>query len=219
MKTLGKFTEKLWQSILPLYEEILEDPFVMGLSDGTLPKPCFAHYLAQDILYVKDDSLALEILSARSPFKEQEAFFQLLAREGYEMERIMHREYLSIFNVEEAGKKSPVIEDYTVFLLGHAEHSSYSVAASALLPCFWVYLRVGKKISAGSVPGNPYQKWIDTYESEGFEDQVEHFIEIVEILGQNAGNKTGEAMVKAFLESTRYELHFFQESWSINPKA
>ena len=214
MKAKGTFTQELWDRGYPFYNVIIHHPFVLGLANGSLPKECFAHYLAQDILYIQDDSLALEKLAERTSDTEQQEFFRKLATDGYDIERFLHKDYLPHFNVVEASEKSPAIKAYTEYLLFHVDESSYEIAASALLPCFWVYHEVGKEVIKNTLPNNLYQKWIDTYEGKEYEEYVAHFIEIVEELGQAANAETQEQMILAFKKSTRFELEFFEEAYT-----
>ena len=46
------FTGELWRSIEGIYGEILEHPFLQGLTDGTLPEERFRFYVLQSTLAV-----------------------------------------------------------------------------------------------------------------------------------------------------------------------
>ena len=86
------------------------------------------------------------------------------------------------------------------------------IAAAALLPCFWVYYKVGNHIVSHYSKNNIYQKWIDTYQGEEYEMYTGKFIEIVEKLAAVLSEKEQSQMRQAFITSTRFELHFFNES-------
>ena len=64
------FTADLWRSIDPIYAEILAHPFLQGLTDGTLPKDCFRHYVTQDALYLRDYARSLALAGIRSPSED-----------------------------------------------------------------------------------------------------------------------------------------------------
>ena len=212
MEPKGEFTESLWTAIKPLYEKMIHHPFVIQLKNGTLPHHCFEHYLAQDILYIQDDSKALEMISEKAPSHDEQTFFKSLAEDGLEIERVLHDDFLIHFKISGTKGKSPVIEDYTRFLIIHASQSSYQIAAAALLPCFWVYYKVGNHIVSHYSKNNIYQKWIDTYQGEEYEMYTGKFIEIVEKLAAVLSEKEQSQMRQAFITSTRFELHFFNES-------
>ncbi len=210
-----RFKDELWNAVELIYADICLHPFVNQLANGTLSSKNFAHYLAQDILYIRDDSIALKKMSERATNALERKFFKDLAKDGISIEQELHNTFLKYFKLTEAKRKSPVIESYTSFLLEHVENSSYCVAAAALLPCFWVYNEVGKYIIANAVANNTYQKWIETYKSDEFGNYVTKFIQIVEHLANNATNIEKKQMREAFVQATRFEFNFFEESISI----
>lgn len=212
----GSFTSDLWQGIDDIFKKILKCNFVVRLSDGTLSCESFAHYLSQDILYLRQDNEALKILAGRSLNEKYGDFFSRLARDGIEIEKMMHDEYLDYFQIEEAVEQSPAFRAYGNFILKHAGLSPYPVAAAALLPCFWVYAETGKEIVNNSVKNNKYRKFINTYSGNEFEDYVKKFITIVEELGQGASPELQKRMKDAFIKATEFELAVFVESGDLS---
>jgi thiaminase/transcriptional activator TenA len=208
----GEFTESLWDAIKVIYNDLINHCFVLQLADGTLPYQCFAHYLAQDILYIKDDSIALENISERANTNSEQTFFKSLAQDGIEIERALHRDFLEHFKVSKATIKSPVIENYTHFLINHSEKSHYKIAVAALLPCFWVYNKVGNHNIKHAAEHNIYKKWIDTYQGKEYEIYTNNFIQIVEELANGSTQHEKNQMRKAFIQSTKFELYFFDEA-------
>jgi len=213
MKPEGQFTESLWESIQNIYLDLLRNPFVKHLAEGTLPHKCFAHYLSQDILYIRDDSKALENLSKRAENPSEQSFFMSLANDGIAIEQELHNHFLKAFDVKKAKLKSPVIKEYTHFLIEHSQNSSYKIAATALLPCFWVYNSVGKYILEHAAENNAYQKWIDTYRGGEYEAFTKSFIQIVENLSNSADVNEKKLMQEAFIQAAKFELKFFEESF------
>lgn len=212
MKAAGQYTQKMWDAVASIYGDTIAHPFVVQLAKGTLDKNNFAHFLSQDILYIKDDNLALDLVAEKAPNESEKQFFQMLAKDGLDIEKALHNEFLKYFDIEEAEEKSPAIEKYTSFLLNHSENSVFALAAAALLPCFWVYSSVGNHILAIAEADNEYQMWIDTYHSEEYEQYTLRFIDIVERLASGADEELQQKMLKAFTLSTQYELDFFEEA-------
>lgn len=208
----GPFTKTLLHAVQPVMRELLTHPFTVQLAEGSLPSRCFAHYLSQDILYLHDDTAALELLATRAPSAAERIFFNALAVDGVEIERTLHAEFLHHFQVHPAVRKSYVVDQYTTFLLHHARNEPYAVAAAALLSCFWVYGLVGNHIVATAAHGNRYQKWIDTYHGAEYTAYTQRFIEIIEELGGRQPKSEQEKMTSAFFQATSYELQFFAES-------
>lgn len=212
MEAVGIFTKKLWKTILPIYNQIISSGFVKQLATGTLEKEYFAHYLSQDVLYVKEDAVAFGNIKNKAPNEDEKQFFHLLQQDGLEMEKVLQQEYLDYFQIDVAKKKSATIQAYTDFLLFHSTKSPYSIGISALLPCFWVYSQVGKAIAKNSNPDNSYQKWIATYMGDAYAEYTRKFIEIVEQNAKNATEDTKQKMQEVFVQATQYELSFFEES-------
>lgn len=212
MKPAGPFTRKLWMTVQPVYEQILNCSYVKKLADGTLPGNWFAHYVSQDVLYVIDDSRALAVTAARAPDRDEFYFLLKLAKEGLDIERALQDYFMKHYNIPEAEERSPAFEAYASFLLDHAFNSSYPVSIAALLPCFWIYHKIGEYILENNVADNPFQKWIDTYSGTEFREYILSFIEMTENLGQQAEPKNVEQMINAFTQATRYELMLFEEA-------
>lgn len=210
-----KFTDLLWDKSLFVYEEIINHKFVKQLANGSLKKSCFAHYLSQDILYIKDDYTSLLELSKRSLKPSDKAFFELLAADGLKIEKELHDNFLSFFKVNKARKKSPAIEEYTSFLLAHVKNSDYHIAIAALLPCFWIYNMSGKHIIAHSIENNVYKKWVDTYSGCQYDNYTIKFINIVDSISEEVNSCEKEKMIQAYIKSAQYELAFFEESINI----
>ena len=62
-----KWSGEAWKAAEPIYEKILELPFVKGLADGTLDPERFRFYLRQDVLYIRRYARRLLMLAARLP--------------------------------------------------------------------------------------------------------------------------------------------------------
>lgn len=215
MDAAGVFTKKMRQAVEPIFQKIISCDFVVGLSNGTLPKAHFAHYLSQDVLYIGEDTRALAATAARAHNTKERVFFQQLARDGLDIERSLHDEFLTLFQVSPAKNQSPVCKTYTTHLINSSTHKPYAIGASALLPCFWIYLETGDFIMEHNIPGNNYQPWINTYSGEIYRDYTKRFIQIVEDLGQGLSEPQGYEMIDAFVKSTEFELAFFQEATTI----
>ncbi len=216
IKPVGEFTQHLWQSAEDIYHKIIQHPFILQLAKGSLAHQHFAHYLSQDILYIRDDNKALDLLSKKAINEQEKDFFNQLATEGLAIEKVLHQHFLTHFKVKEATQKSPIIQGYTDFLLQHSKTSSYAVGTAALLPCFWIYHEIGRHITSLSTENNVYQKWIDTYQGEEFELYVRQYIQIVEHLALKASDIEKKKMTNAFVKATHFELSFFEEAMLVN---
>ena len=103
------FRDQLWARMLPGYQEVLAHPFLTGLTDGSLPRTVFEHYVVQDSHYLRDYARALALCAAKAPDEQTTAMFADHARGCIAVERLMHTEFLDHLGVKEAGDRQPVL--------------------------------------------------------------------------------------------------------------
>ena len=63
----SSWSHTAWQTALPVYEAILQLPFVRELADGTLSRERFNRYIGQDSLYINQYCKILAHIASRSP--------------------------------------------------------------------------------------------------------------------------------------------------------
>ena len=92
--------------------------------------------------------------------------------------------------------------------------TAVAVEAAAILPCFWVYLEVGKHIlSIARLDGNPYADWIRAYSDPAFEASNARAIEICDQLAEAATPEVRARMTDIFLQCTRLEWLFWHSAY------
>ena len=215
-----KFTEQLWNAALPVYEKIKAHPFNQELKTGTLPVETFTFYIYQDSLYLADFAKALAVAGTRSSTSEELLEFLQFAQNAILVERALHESYFAAYNIDFKSGKAPGCFAYTNYLLATSTFESYEVAVAALLPCFWIYKRVGDFIYANQTSPNPYQNWIDAYAGEEFGVAVNKALAICDRLGEQASEATQNRMTEAYLTSSRLEYSFWdsayrRENWPV----
>ncbi|WP_138432051.1 thiaminase II [Fodinibius saliphilus] len=218
-----EFTDKLWQEIEPIYDHILELPFIKELTDGTLSEEVFTFYLKQDTLYLSDYSRALSLAGIRSDSNEQARQFLNFATNAIDVERELHGEFYEKLDAGSPLQKSPSCFAYTNYLLATATMRDNAIAIAALLPCFWIYREVGLHIYEHAALENPYQDWINTYAGEKFNDSVEKAIAITNRVAEEEPNRRRKQMIHAFVRSSQMEWKFWDsayemEQWPRQPK-
>lgn len=205
----------LCNAVTELVHNILQHPFNQELAHGTLPKKVFNHYLEQDALYLSDFSKALAITAARLPNTHQSQQFLQLSLNAIQAENALHLNYLG---KQPTKQQSPACFMYTNFILKMASLSSVEEAVACLLPCFWVYRDVGRKIAVLSSQNNPYHDWITLYAGEEFNQSVDAIVQITNDLGDTASEAIKDKMCAAFVQSTQLEWLFWdgayhQKTW------
>ena len=60
------WSKETWQTIRPIYNRIIEMPFITELMDGDLPLEKFQFYMSQDSAYLENFGRALALIAARA---------------------------------------------------------------------------------------------------------------------------------------------------------
>lgn len=214
MKATGLFTKNLWEEVEDIYKQIINCEFVTGLVNGNLAEDSFKHYLSQDVLYIKNDTKALAQLALRASDNDEKEFFNKMSNDCMEIENILHNDFLDYFETKEAHKQSPAFADYTNFILEQSSLAKYPIAVASLLPCFWLYGKVGHHILENQSKNNKYQKFIDTYAGDEYINYTRQFIDILEKNAVGEDKTTKEAILRAFIKSSKHELLVFEEATS-----
>ena len=89
------------------------------------------------------------------------------------------------------------------------------MSVAALLPCFWIYWEVGKRLLETAEPDNPYQAWIDTYADESFAEGVRKVIAIGDQMAAAASPTTRNQMSRAFVRASQLEWMFWDSAWRL----
>jgi len=235
-----KWSEKAWEAITPVYEGILSLPFIQELMNGTLDKEKFAFYIQQDALYLMDYGKALTGLATRLTKTAHIEAFIGFAGDCLFVEKMMH----DVFRAElgcladkktvEMGlaasdfverekstgeeiriKASPTCLLYTSYLYSQF-NAPTEVLAAAVLPCFWIYMEVGKFILANqNKDNNPFQAWIDTYVGEEFEKSVAKAVRICDELAEKCTQEQQDAMTEAFVTCSKMEWMFWDSAYRL----
>lgn len=215
-----RFTDYLWKTIDPIFNKIIEHPFIKELTEGALPLETFQFYIQQDSLYLADFAKALGIAGTRAGHNQRMQDFFEFAIGGLVVERELHEKFFKEFNIDPDVNQQPACFAYTRFLLSVTALKSYQEGVAALLPCFWIYGEVGKHIIKKTAPNNPYQAWIDTYAGEEFNQAVQKAIEITDEAAEHSSDETKQQMEETFVQSTKLEWNFWnaayeREHWKI----
>lgn len=211
---MSRWSDSAWEAARPVYEKILEHPFVRALADGTLSAERFRFYLRQDALYLDGYARRLAHIAARLGRKEHTEAFLRFAADGIAVERALHEQFL--------GGEHPAPEEispacllYTSVLESQAT-APVEVEAAAVLPCFVVYQRVGEAIHAQQQgTENPYRQWIETYADPTFAASTAEATAICDALADAAGDATRRRMTDIFVRCTRMEWLFWESAWQL----
>ncbi len=211
---MTKWSEEAWCRVEEIYEKILQLPFVKELTDGTLPLHKFSFYISQDSLYIREYTRVLAHIGSRIGKQTYINAFLDFAKDGVAVEESMHQHYLKgLANTKL--KMSPTCMLYTDFLKSQS-YNSVEVEAASVLPCFWIYQKVGEKISCESdKSNNPYSAWIETYDDPLFAESTKRAIDICDKLAENASQEVREQMLDIFETAAKLEWMFWHSAYSL----
>jgi thiaminase/transcriptional activator TenA len=210
-----KFTDQLWNEALPIYNKILEHPFNQEMKDGTLPVEKFKFYIYQDSLYLADFAKALATAGTKATTSQELLDFLLFAQNAIIVEQVLHENYFREYVIDFKSGKAPGCFAYTHYLLSTAAFECYEVSVAALLPCFWIYKKIGDYIYANQSSPNPYQNWIDAYAGKEFAVSVEKALAICNDIADRASEPVKHRMTDAYLKSSRLEFMFWDSAYSL----
>jgi thiaminase/transcriptional activator TenA len=216
--------EQLWGSIDGIYRKICEHPFIAGLTDGTLGRNQFHHYLVQDAHYLQGYARALKGCAAMAPIASEQTMFAEHADVAITAEAELHSGLLAELaagvDPAAAGLLAPTTQAYVSYLMSVTASGSYAEAVAAVLPCYWIYARVGEHLQRHGSPEPLFQRWIDTYAGEEYQAVVEEVLAVADRVGMYAPAAEWELMLGHLRTAARYEWMFFDaahrlEDWPV----
>jgi thiaminase/transcriptional activator TenA len=167
----GSVAAGLWAQNADLAHVALQHPFVRGIEQGTLPRPIFARFVAQDAYFLESFARAYALALARAPDRDAlYDFAHLLA--GVLDELRIHGSYAARWDLElRSVTPADATRAYTDFLLQTAALGTVGETCAAMTPCMRLYAFLGQSLLAAGPPTarNPYSQWIQTYAAPEFE--------------------------------------------------
>ncbi|HEY2203868.1 MAG TPA: thiaminase II [Pseudonocardia sp.] len=217
-------TDRLWSGIAHIYAGVLDHPFVTGLTDGTLPAESFRHYIVQDAHYLRGFARALAVCAAKAPTESDTLMFAEHAAGAIAAEREMHAELVAALGmtVEQAAAEpvAPTTQAYVSYLLATVHGGSFAEGLGAVLPCYWIYARVGEALLDRSSPDPLYARWIAMYGGEDYRSVVDAVLALTDRVGAELSPVELGRVVGHFTTTSRYEWMFWdagfrRETWPI----
>ena len=102
---------------------------------------------------------------------------------------------------------------YTSHLMATALRQPFAYGLVAVLPCYWIYLEVGKELKKKGSKNPDYQRWIDSYSSEGYAQEVADVLVIMDTEGARLDTDSLRTLKQLFRTSARYEWMFWDMAW------
>ncbi len=204
------WTENVWNKSLRIYNSILEEPFIRELAGGTLSEDRFARYIAQDEVYIGNYGRQMFELADKMKDAADREMFRSFAQSGIDSEKMMHELLIERFGINTEVKASMVTKAYNAHTQKAVDSGSREIGLAAMLPCMWIYNRVGLHIlSIAKLDGNPYREWIEEYGNVEFTAGVNSVLEMIDSWAAAADGQTRAGMDRAYLEAALFEYAFW----------
>jgi thiaminase/transcriptional activator TenA len=218
------FTDELWGSIGGIYDRILSHPFLVELVDGTLDEQAFQHYIIQDTLYIREYARVHSIAAGRAESSDDMLRFSQLASEIVHAEQTFHADFFRDWGLSDEDVwmtlPAPTNLAYTSYMLAVAYSGTFAESVGAVLPCSWIYLKVGKKLAETGSASPLYQRWIDLYAGDEYEAMIQDVLAIANRIGASADDRQRERVARHFVTGARFEWMFWdmgyrREQWPV----
>lgn len=199
-----------------LWKKNLNHPFLKEIENNKLPIENFQFYLKQDYLYLLDYSKALGLLIAKSETEEKIREYTKILNKTINIEIQHHKTYskkIGIQNQLKKAEKTPTTAAYTNYLLRTAYENSIPEIISVILPCFWIYMDLGKKLNPNNTR-KEYKEWIKTYQTEEFKELINKLKSDLNHYLKNSSQNRIRKINKKFKRSLQYEYKFWEMSYN-----
>jgi thiaminase/transcriptional activator TenA len=207
------FSDELRESAADVYAAIRAHPFLTGLTDGTLPHAAFGHFVVQDRHYLRGYARALAVLAARAPTEDDTTLFAQHAAGAIAAEQEMHAALSDALALDLDTPTAPTTLAYTSYLLATCHGGSFAEGLGAVLPCYWIYARVGEALLAESSPDPLYARWIAMYGGEEFQSVVEAAVRVMDRVAGELGPAERARVLEHHRTTARYEWMFWDGAW------
>jgi len=209
--------ERLRGGAGPLWTAFTHHPFVLGLGDGTLPRPAFQRYLTQDYLFLIQFARAY----ALAGYKAQSLADLRAASDGCAAilgELPLHVSFCAGWDLDEGAMAAEpeALETvaYTRFVLDCGAAGDLLDLYAALAPCVLGYAEIGPALAARASPGNPYAAWVATYAGPDYQASAGMTRGTLARLWTERGGDARAATLQAtFNTAVRLETAFWSMGW------
>ena len=211
--------QALRRAAAPIWQAIFRHPFVVEIGAGTLPREKFTFFICQDSLYLRDFARVLCLGGAKAQDRERMDLFARHAHSALVVERTVHQKFARRLGLTQRALErtplQPVTQAYTRHLLSVAEMEGLAEVAAAILPCYWTYQEVGRRLQR-SRPKEPlYAQWVRAYPGKEFSALVQEQFRLVDRLGREVTLAQRQRMTAHFVTSSRYEYLLWEQAYQL----
>lgn len=222
-----KFSDELRREADSAWQASFEHPFVTGLADGSLPLKCFRYYVLNDAYYLSVFARVQALGAAKAADLATSERMAAHVQGTYQAELSLHENFSKRLGISDEEKKAfepaPTAYAYGTHMVAAAYTGGIGEIIAAILPCYWLYYEIGKRLQGSTPSVDIYREWIAAYGSEWFETLVQEQIDRLDSIAEQASVEERRRMKKHFLISSQYEYSFWDmafklEKWAVPQK-
>ena len=209
-----RWCQQIWRASDRIYKKILGLEFISDLSDGTLDVDIFSRYIAQDEIYLRNYYRNMFALADMMDDEADKELFLSFAQSGMEGEKAMHDLLIERYGMDMDVKASVVTVGYNDLIQNAINSGNKYCALAVMLPCMWIYNRVGLHIlQMSQLENNPYKEWILEYGNEEFSEGVNRVLDIIDAWANEVDQETADEMNRLYLMAALYEYAFWDYAY------
>ncbi|MFW8592104.1 thiaminase II [Glaciecola sp. 2405UD65-10] len=207
------------------WEAYIAHDFVSELGKGALPQASFLHYMVQDYVYLVHYARAWALGVVKAESIEEMRLCAATVDSLINKEFSLHIQTCAAQGIEEkslytASEELETIA-YTRYVLDAGLQGDFLDLLLALAPCAFGYGEIGIRLKDQVYSGHPYEKWINTYAGEDFQNVC---ISVGNLLDMAIASRVGDAphesprwpkMQARFTKAAELEANF----WSMGLRA
>ncbi|MFW6294645.1 MAG: hypothetical protein ACOC1M_02865 [Halanaerobium sp.] len=196
------------------WKKVIEHQFVKEIYSGDLADDIFKFYLKQDYYYLNQSMRNMAVLISKldDVNAKQKLISVLNSEANVEFEE--YKKLLDYYNIDHENHEdfelSYANTAYSNYLLAVSSQNTFIEGLAALIPCYWLYLKMAEEHSAQLKRNKNeiYKNWAAVYKREEFKKLVEDLIILLE-----AGlSKDNFELIKyQFNNSIKFEYQFFDD--------
>lgn len=201
----------------PLWNRMLEHPFLLQTRDGLIPDDTFARWMRQDYLFVEAAIPFMAALLPRAPREHWTALADVIG--ALQKELALFRERAQALGIQlEGATASLTCHAYVQFLMATAYQRSYAEAYTVLYAAEKAYHDSWSVVRGGLSVESPWYPFVENWAGEAFATYVGYLEGELDRLAAQAGDPERSAMAELFETTVRYEIAFWEmaltsEAW------
>jgi len=208
------FTESLRAPNADVWADLLDNPFVAAMADGSLPLENFRYYIEQNLIYLPSYARVLGYGVARCTTDDDLERFAGKVRQIVDVEMPKNRQLrdqIIAHGAEDRGgsrEASPACLAYTSYLLATAASGDVLDIMAVTLPCAWSYHAIAAQYP-NPTPHPVYSEWLAFFTSDNYRAYLDDLLAKLDRLADDIPHEDLDRLERHFRAGARLERGFW----------